>query len=271
MIVKCCRKILIVEGEIYMNERTMSDKSIKKPKMIIFDYGHTLLYEPNHSPENGDRKLYSYIKSNPNNISFEEFSKTISDMFAKMKEFSGPYLEIHEHIFLKTVLEYMDIELSIPIEEAERVVWYGISAGEKMPYVDELLESLNKMGIRTAVISNIVFSEAALKERLNHFLPDNKFEFVLASSEYIFSKPDPLMFKIALKKAGLSEDEVWYCGDSITSDVRGAQNAGIFPVLYNGETTEENDPLKKINDGLEIEGEHLYIEDWRELISILEK
>jgi len=40
------------------------------------------------------------------------------------------------------------------------------------------------------------------------------------------------LFDIALMRAGLSAQEVWYCGDSFKNDVFGAHGAGIFPVLY---------------------------------------
>ncbi|MBE5959195.1 MAG: HAD family hydrolase [Lachnospiraceae bacterium] len=241
-----------------------------KPKMIIFDYGHTLLYEPNHDTDNGNRAIWNYVKSNPYNVTFDEFNRTVMALLAEVKAERGPNIEVHEHCFLQMVMDYLGIELSVSIPEAEQIIWYGISKGAKMPYVDEMLEFMDQQGIRTGVISNLCFSGEALKERLNRFLPNNKFEFVLTSSEYVFTKPNRMMFDVALKKAGLTPDEVWYCGDSIAADVVGAHNAGIFPVLYNGETDEENDPMKKINDGLKVDCEHLYIEDWREFIKVLE-
>lgn len=84
-----------------------------RPEMIIFDYGHTLLYQPNHNTSNGNKALYNYISENPRNISFAEFDKTIIDIFQKIKVERGPILEIQEYNFLKTALEYMDIKLAI--------------------------------------------------------------------------------------------------------------------------------------------------------------
>lgn len=49
----------------------------------------------------------------------------------------------------------MGIELSITMKEAEKVIWEGISKGAVMPHIDELIEFLNFIGMRTAVISNI--------------------------------------------------------------------------------------------------------------------
>ena len=138
-----------------------------------------------------------------------------------------------------------------------------------MPYADKMLNYLNSEKIRTGVISNLCFSGNALKDHIDRLLPNNKLEFILASSDYIFKKPDPFMFDIALQKAGISADKVWYCGDSIYCDVNGAHNVGIFPVLYEGSTAEEN-PSVHDNKEMNIPFEHLHIHDWRELIEIIE-
>ena len=38
----------------------------------------------------------------------------------------------------------------------------------------------------------------------------------------------------SLEKAGLNPDETWYIGDQYECDIKGALNAGIFPVWYIG-------------------------------------
>lgn len=240
-----------------------------KPEMIIFDYGHTILHEPNHSAENGNKEIWKYIKDNPGNVSFETFNKTCLEMFAKIKANCGT-LEIHEHHFLRLLYDYLNITLTVSIAEAERIIWNGISEGAVMPCVPEMLDSLNENGIRTAVISNLNWSGTALAERINRLLPNNRFEFVLASSEYLFKKPHPFMFEIALNKAGLTADRIWFCGDSIYCDINGAHGVGMFPVLYEGSTAEEN-PSVRDNLDMEITFDHLHIHHWRELIKTLEQ
>lgn len=244
---------------------------MKKPKMIIFDYGHTLLYQPNFNTSNGNRAIYPYINRNPHNISFEEYDKTITELFAKIKAERGTILEIHEHNFLKLAMEYMDISLSVPIEKAEEIIMNGISQGGIMPYADILLDYLNSKGIRTGVISNNCFSGNALKKLFDRLLPRNKFEFVLASSDYILKKPNGIMFDIALRKSGLSADKVWYCGDSIEDDVQGSKNVGMFPVLYEGTTVDDTNPFAHQNDNLKVDFEYLHITDWKQLIDVLEQ
>ena len=68
--------------------------------MIIFDYGHTLLYECNHNAENGNKAAYEYIKDNPDNVSYELFNKTCLELYAKIKANRGN-IEIHEHLFFE--------------------------------------------------------------------------------------------------------------------------------------------------------------------------
>ena len=36
-----------------------------KPEMIFFDYGHTILHEPDRSTENGNKAIFKYIKALP--------------------------------------------------------------------------------------------------------------------------------------------------------------------------------------------------------------
>ena len=137
-----------------------------------------------------------------------------------------------------------------------------------MPDIKETLEYLKQNNIRTGIISNIAFSGEALKNRINKILPENKFEFIIASSEYVFRKPNKLIFELALNKANLDANEVWYCGDSTEFDVEGSNNAGIYPVWYESEIecTYRERGSQKTPDF-----EHLHIYNWLELIDELEK
>ncbi len=112
---------------------------MQKPEMILFDYGHTLLYQPGHNTSNGNRAIYPYIDRNPYNISFEEFDKTMTSLFAKIKAERG-ILEIHEHSFLKLAVEYMGISFSVSLEEAEKIIMNGISKGGVMSYAGYMFD-----------------------------------------------------------------------------------------------------------------------------------
>ena len=90
------------------------------------------------------------------------------------------------------------------------------------------------MLFRSGVISNISYAPSVVAARINRLLPENAFEFILTSSNYIFRKPHRRIFDLALEKADLRSDEVWYIGDQYECDVKGALNAGLYPVWYIG-------------------------------------
>ena len=47
----------------------------------------------------------------------------------------------------------------------------------------------------------------------------------------VIGKPSPLMFRIALKRAGVRSRDAVMVGDQLDTDIAGALNAGIDPVL----------------------------------------
>ena len=238
------------------------------PAMILFDYGHTLLYEPDFDFLRAEKEIFRHVKSNPRGITPEESCRFGLELFERYQQARNIGFELHEWQTLKTKYDYLGIELDISVPEAEEILWTTASPGECMPCVHELLACLKRLGIRSGVISNIGWSGTALKNRLNRLLPENEFEFIIASSECGIRKPEPFLFEMALRKAGLSAHEVWYCGDSVKADVYGAHGAGIFPVLYEESSTSEG--LWFDNTGLEIPFPHLHIHSWPEMIALLE-
>lgn len=241
---------------------------MKKPKMIVFDYGQTLGYEPGFDLMRGYNELYKHITKNPDNVTASELKQFGDRIFQMQRDVLHTGYEPHSHQGYHAAFEYYGIELDVDIEEAERIIWDNTAIGAIMPHADTLLKYLEDNGIRYGVISNIGWSGKALADRLNRLFPDNKFEFIIASSEYGIRKPDRLIFDIALRKAELPASDVWYCGDSIENDVQGAIVAGMFPVLYECHV---EGGLPKDNSALYGSCEYLHIHDWRELTDVLEQ
>ena len=216
--------------------------------MILFDYGGTLMYEPDFAPSNGNKAIYPYISENPHNVTLEEFSEYLLRFFDEIWALRGELIEIHEHTFLRNVLEHFGMKLSISIEEAEWIIWNGISRGVTTPGAAEMLTELRRLGIRTGVISNLCWSGTALTRRLNDAFPDHHFDFIMTSSEYIFRKPDEHIYDMAIRKSGLDKAGVWYCGNGIEIDLVGVHGAGLYPVFYDNRSVpskihEKNDSV----------------------------
>lgn len=164
--------------------------------MIIFDYGQTLVDEEPFDGPAGIRAVLAEAADNPYGVSAEEIEAFVKELNGELGRFSGPesgtdfekhpVLEIHNHLFQNYIYEYMGITLLKPPEEVERIFENAGSRAVPTKNIAELLHFLQTENIRTAVISNISFSGNLLKRRVDRYLPFHRFEFILASSEYIF-------------------------------------------------------------------------------------
>lgn len=128
--------------------------------------------------------------------------------------------------------------------------------------IEKLLAYLHDRGIRTAVVSNMMKDTRTLTERIDELLPDNHFSFIMASSDYLFRKPHPRIFEMARAKAGLPADKIWYCGDNLICDVKGAAGVGMKPVWYTPYAKKGQEAPEGIS--------YMTINHWEELIRLLE-
>ena len=233
------------------------------PKMILFDNGSTLTWEPAPDPLRATRAIMPHVTKNPLGLTAEEILAAVQPVFKEIQPVREAGFELHERMLAKLSYGRLGIEFDVDFPEFERIFWTALSPGEITPHADELLDRLNAKGVRTGVISNIIFSGDGLRARLDRLLPNNRFEFVVASSEYAVRKPGRSLFEIAAFKAGLEPGEIWYCGDSVRKDVIGSHDAGMIPVLYAGVPN-----LDKTPDAA-ADFPYLRIADWREMIELL--
>ena len=206
-----------------------------RPKMIIFDAGRTLLDYREINILKGKEALMPYITKNPKKLNAKDLEEYDKELFEFVNENHAKGFESQARLTLKLLYEMHGIEFSIPIEEVERIEWNEEAIIETIPHATELLEQLNHLGIRTAVISNIDFSASLLKERLDLLYPNNQFEFVIGSSDYGVRKPTKYIFDLGISKSGLKAEDIWYVGDKVPVDVEGSRAAGMTPVLYMNE------------------------------------
>jgi putative hydrolase of the HAD superfamily len=119
-------------------------------------------------------------------------------------------------------------------------------AGELARVFDDvpvLLAALRDAGIATALVTNS--SVAGQMEKLASVQLASAFDAVVVSGELGAAKPDPAIFREALRRLGLTNVEVWHVGDSLSSDVAGASAAGIRSVWLNrnGRRLGPTDPI----------------------------
>lgn len=187
-------------------------------KAIIFDCWGTLFYDD--------------ISPHP----FHKFAEKIGE---SMSDYS--YLKVFEK---ELMLDRCDnIENSVRsllkkldknpregiIEELVRILREdSISYVKPYPETIETLKSL-KSSYKLGLLSNsFSHSFEAIKDDYN--LSEIFDTFVLSYKEGVI-KPDPQIFKIALKKLKVDKNEVVMVGDSLKDDVKAAEDFGIKGIL----------------------------------------
>ena len=233
-----------------------------KPKMILFDYGQTLVSEKPFDGIAGTKAVLEKCVENPNNISAEDiclFANKINKDIGRDFGTDSYRIEVHNHSFQNYLYDYFGLTRTVSNLELETVFWDAAAPGKPTKHIEEFLLHLKNENIRTAVISNISFSGKSLENRINSLLPQNDFEFIVATSEYMFRKPHKRIFELAARKAKLALHDIWYCGDNGVCDIGGAKAAGLFPVWYKGALMGHVAPCS----------ECLTIDDWRELVELL--
>ncbi|WP_227396711.1 HAD family hydrolase [Jeotgalibacillus aurantiacus] len=127
---------------------------------------------------------------------------------------------------LRRTLSHFDSSL----DETTLSEWMFEHWQKPMIFTDaiEFIEGLqNKLPVY--ILSNIDRADILSAISLHH-LP---FEEVITSEDVKSYKPRSEMFDYALKKYNLSADEVLHIGDSLRSDIAGAQNLGIKTAWIN--------------------------------------
>ena len=92
------------------------------------------------------------------------------------------------------------------------------------PGMAELLDGLQKRGVKLAVASNKY--QSATERLVKHFFPNISFCAVLGQREGVAVKPDPAIVNEILWASGASREDTLYVGDSDV-DMQTAKNASL--------------------------------------------
>jgi len=96
------------------------------------------------------------------------------------------------------------------------------------PRAAAALQLLRSERVGAAVISN---SNGSVRSILRGLGLARDLDFVVDSSEVGVEKPDPRIFELALRRAGVAPGQAAYVGDLYSVDVLGARAAGMHAVL----------------------------------------
>lgn len=213
-------------------------------KRILFDYGGTLDTSARH---------WSYIihegyTKSGINLSQEDFREAY--VYAERKLAQYRYI-LPKDDFYTLLLKKVFIEMEYLIKhDMWRPKSFDIQsriANEIALYCDnyartqtrssiKILDSLSKKGHRMILVSNFYGNlNTILKNyRMNHF-----FEMIIESAVVGIRKPDPEIFKLAIKQSGVMPEECIVIGDSYKNDIIPATQTGCKTVWFKGEEWEK--------------------------------
>ena len=206
---------------------------LSRPDMVFFDYGGTLIDEGHFSEVDAMRTLLA-CADHPEDSDVQTLLalwRETSGIIDRRTHPDGVGLEIPLLPALNCILARAGLTTSLPPLELEIAFHRGNAVHKAMPGAGDCLARLRALGVRTAVISNLAVSGAALRVGIADCLPEHTFEFVMASADYVFCKPSPLLFDAAIRKAGVDPTRCWFCGNDPTADILGSARAGMFPIL----------------------------------------
>ena len=122
---------------------------MKRPAMILFDYGGTILQEPDIDFLRGERAVFEHVASNPRGLTPEEMSRFETQLYRSWETARGMGFEPGELQLLRFKYEYNEIELDVSLAEAENILWDNASPlSEKCrtPHIAEALAALRSAG-----------------------------------------------------------------------------------------------------------------------------
>ena len=166
---------------------------------------------------------------------YEVYNKTLWEQYGR-GEITKQFL--HRERFLHTLREAKEItnREALADEMGDRFLQLTNKYFSVLPGAAEVVRELAKKYPLT-IISN-GFKEVQYYKFAHSGLAEC-FAHTIISEEVGINKPQPGIFQIALEKNGVGAEEAIMIGDSYSSDIQGAKNAGIDQIwLHQGEVDE---------------------------------
>ena len=196
-------------------------------KAVLFDFWGTLVENGTYSPL---RQTYNILRVR---MSFSEFVRLFEAavMTHNFEDQASAFAQAFE-VFGLQPKDFL-IEKLIGVWNSNKLL--------AKPYEEttRVLEMLKEKGIKIALISNTPTSST--ETVLEKYDLAKYFDAIVLSHDTGYLKSDPQMFDLALEKLGVSKDEAIMVGDSVESDIAGAENAGIKGVLIDRKGTRDHE------------------------------
>ena len=144
---------------------------MRKPKMILFDYGQTLANEKAFDGIAGTKAVLQYATKNKYNHTAEDVQAAADAINAELGRFDPKQrhlvqIEVPNHMFTAFLYQSMGIELPLSYQDIDRAFWNAASPGVPTDGIEDFLAFLKEQNIRTGVISNITYCGEVVEEEV---------------------------------------------------------------------------------------------------------
>ena len=182
---------------------------------------------------------------------FTEVYRKINDMlWALYRENKIKKEVLNIRRFELTLLEFGIDDLILATHISEDYVTLSPQKKILFPYSHEALKYL-KTKYSLHIITNGF--EELQQQKLDNCNLRKYFTTVTTSEEAGVKKPESLIFKLALQKAGAGISESLMIGDDLEVDVAGAKGIGMDTLFFNpGRTEHTGDPDHEVHSWLEV-------------------
>lgn len=248
--------VALFEWQRQMLKRSKKKEGRRKKayKHLFFDLDRTL-WDFDAAAEVAFEKIYEqyHLKELgiPSAHEFHEVYHPLNEQLWELyREDKITKEDLNRTRFLKPLEHYGIHDVELADHLSEDYVYWSPRIVRLVPGTMELLEYL-KPKYHLHLITN-GFQEVQ-HTKLSGSGMEPYFETLTVSEEVGVKKPNPEIFRYALKKAGATAEESLVIGDEMAVDIDGARSAGIDQIFFNpskkpvqGECTFEVDSLLKI-------------------------
>jgi len=166
---------------------------------------------------------------------FEEISKEMSEYYwMRYEKFWQTYnIKILKKLKIQNNLK----ELAKVIDRE----WWDNAGLTLYPEVEETVQMLRIKGLKLGIVSNGFRKD--IDEILLRVGLTGKFDVAIGVDDAGAPKPEIRIFQRALDELSVSPDETIFVGDNLEADYKGAEKAGLKPLLIN----RDNKVLENLN------------------------
>ena len=223
-----------------------------KPSGVIFDFGDTVLHGE-FNPVAGNKRLLE-LSENVLTLTAEDIQMVADEINMEIQGIRDEsMIEFGVQSFQRLLYETLGVSFNASYPELEREFWHATVTYTPSDGILDVLNTLEEYRIEKGILSNSAFTGTVLEEELERHNLAHRFSFLISSIDYGFRKPHKRILQIAVKKMNLQPQDIWFVGDKLEYDIRGAIDFGLYPVWYNAR-----------HEQGEISSEYLEVKDWYE-------